>query len=82
MQGAVTDITNDLVTKGYSRSKEYEADAMAIEIVTKAGYNPSGLRTFLVNMDAMNEGNETGGWFKTHPKAKDRINRIDKKLDR
>jgi predicted Zn-dependent protease len=82
MEGAIGDITKELVTNGYSRGKELEADRMAIEIIATTGYNPAALRQFLVAMANKKTGDISGGWFKTHPKASDRLSQIDKVLAR
>jgi len=79
MEGAIGDITKELVTNGYSRGKELEADKMALGIIAKTGYSPYGLKQFLVAMDK-NKGGMSGGWFKTHPKASDRLERVNKQL--
>lgn len=82
MEGAIGDITKELVTNGYSRGKELEADRIAVEILAKTGYAPVALKQFLVAMENKKSGDVSGGWFKTHPKASERIVQLDKILSK
>lgn len=70
---SITEVTNTLLTKGYSRSQEYEADAYAAELLWKTGYNPQALRAVLAKLAAREgrtaEGGASGGWFATHPSS-------------
>jgi predicted Zn-dependent protease len=73
--GAISDITNTLINKGYSRSFEYQADQAAIDLLRRVGYNPAGLTDMLTLM----ERNLKPGGFdfaKTHPAPRDRIGEI------
>jgi len=71
---SISDIANTLLTKGYSRSQEYEADEYAAELLKKAGYSPSGL---LAMLDAVEKhGAGSGGWLSTHPAPADRREEI------
>ncbi|MBU4203162.1 MAG: M48 family metalloprotease [Acidobacteria bacterium] len=73
--GALNDITEKLIEKGYDRKYEYEADALAVLYAARIGYDPQGLTDFLQTM-VKDEG--TGpGWFSTHPAASDRIKRAE-----
>lgn len=68
--GAVEDVMTSLVSGGYSRACETEADASAVRILTKAGYNPRGLHRVL---EAMKGRCPKGtGLGKTHPDPEDR----------
>jgi predicted Zn-dependent protease len=67
--GAIDDIVEKLTKAGYSREQELQADVMALGILEKAGYDPSALKRVL---DALAQQTSKGGWFSTHPKAKDR----------
>lgn len=58
----------------YSRDHEREADASAIEYMTRAGIDPNGLMSFFQTL-AESEG-ERGlldRWFATHPMTEDRV---------
>ena len=70
--GAITDITNTLINKGYARSSEYEADRVAVTILKRVGYDPHGLPEMLT---VMKKNLKPGGidFVKTHPAPDDRI---------
>jgi beta-barrel assembly-enhancing protease len=73
--GTITDITNTMIEKGYSRSSEYDADAKAVQILKRVGYDPNGLIEMLT---AMKKNLKTGGpdFAKTHPSPENRITEI------
>jgi len=70
--GSVDDIVNTLVSRGYSRSQEYAADAEAKEILTLTGYRPEALDDVLRTMERRIPSNGTG-LISTHPPAADRL---------
>ena len=69
---SIGDIVNTLVNNGYSRDLEFEADQMALSIMTNAGYDP---RAFEGMLKVMETKVKPGGldFAKTHPDPKDRI---------
>lgn len=69
-QGAVNDVYDALLKSGYSQGQEFEADAGAVLILKKAGYDPEALNTALKILEKQNS---KGGWFRTHPKPSDRL---------
>jgi beta-barrel assembly-enhancing protease len=72
LEGSVHDITQALVVNGYSRDLETEADAAAVTILGRIGYNPRGLETMLQEMD--DRWNPSGpGFARTHPSPADRL---------
>ncbi len=74
-EGSITDITSSLVNKGYSSSLEYQADAAAVKILKRVGYNPAGLLDMLGQMkQRMPPG--SAGFGKTHPDPQKRITEI------
>jgi beta-barrel assembly-enhancing protease len=75
--GAITDITNSLINKGYSRTSEYEADLAAVKLLRRVGYDPHGLMEMLA---VMKRNLKPGGldFAKTHPAPEDRIAEIRK----
>jgi predicted Zn-dependent protease len=78
--GAVKDIVDKLVTSGFSRDQEFEADQGAVQILENAGYDPKGLITALQILKTKNSKN---GWFSTHPSAAERLKEIQiLKLDK
>ncbi len=78
-EGAITDITNTLINKGYARSQEYEADQASVAILKRVGYDPNGLVEMLT---LMKRNLKPGGldFAKTHPSPDDRIAEIEKVL--
>lgn len=78
-EGSISDITHTLTTSGYSRRLEREADAAAITIMKRVGYDPHGLTRMLAAMD---RELEPGGldFAKTHPDPADRIRDIRRML--
>jgi len=75
--GAIFDITNTLINKGYSRLSEFEADAAAIIILNRAGYSSFALNEML---ETMAQRLRPGGFdfAKTHPSPPERIAEIQK----
>ncbi|MCX6348761.1 MAG: M48 family metalloprotease [Candidatus Aureabacteria bacterium] len=82
-EGSITDITSTLMTSGYSRGLEYDADKGAVKILKAVGYNPKGLTNMLAEMA---KRLKPGGhdFAKTHPAPQDRIKELadDVKADR
>ncbi|NNN05474.1 MAG: M48 family metalloprotease [Elusimicrobia bacterium] len=74
-KGTVDDVVNNLVVKGYSRDKEYEADKFGAQYARAANYDPRALTAFLHRMEAADTAG-AGGMFKTHPKASKRIDEL------
>lgn len=70
-EGAVGDVVQTLIVKGYSRDQEYEADADAFLILGAAGYSTRGLERILNALAKSTQS--SGGWFATHPSAEDRL---------
>ncbi len=75
---AVSDITDTLIENGYSRSQEYEADAYAAELLTKAGYNDAALLTMLQSIKSA--ADKENGWFATHPDPEKRISEVEEEI--
>jgi predicted Zn-dependent protease len=69
---SINDITTTLMNSGYSRKLEYEADAAAIVILKKAGYQSGALVAMLENM-AKNWNSSRKDFAATHPPPADRI---------
>lgn len=62
----VDDITMNLVTRGYSRDSEEQADSLAVHILYNAGYDPMALVSVLNRMDGLTNRSGPGFW-QTHP---------------
>jgi predicted Zn-dependent protease len=75
----VKDITNEILTKGYGKKLESEADTASLSILQRVGYEPHESVALMQNMEERFErGRKDFG--STHPKPKDRIKTIDKAL--
>lgn len=74
-EGSVGDIVNTLVTSGYSRELERQADEAAITILKRVGYNPYALVDMLTVMKTQLKPGGAG-FAKTHPDPQDRISQI------
>jgi len=70
----LVDVANTLLFLKFSRENEFEADSCAAEFLIKAGYNPSGMKTFL-QLLAQNS-NWTFEPLSTHPDTDDRVKRV------
>lgn len=65
---------NSLFLK-YGRSAETQADVGAVQLMRRAGYNPSGLVSFMQTL-----GKGGGGFFSDHPSPSNRIGRIQQEI--
>lgn len=75
----VKDVTHQIMTKGYGKKLEKQADVDALTILMRVGYEPHESVTLMQNMqDRFVRGKKD--FAKTHPKPKDRIKTIDKAL--
>ena len=77
-EDSVADMTDKLFN-GYDRGLEYDADQAAIEIMSRLGYNPQGLKNVLLVLAERTQDRKEG-FGKTHPKPADRIKRIEENL--
>jgi len=77
--GAMDDMLDSLLVKGYSRDTEYEADAVGVQIMVRAGYDPRALIRYLEILDGVQDTG-SGGFSATHPKARDRIKELAERL--
>jgi predicted Zn-dependent protease len=76
-EGAMDDIVESLLVKGYSRDTEFEADKVGIRILASAGYDPRALVKYLATLERSQETG-SGGFSATHPSASDRIKKLQK----
>jgi predicted Zn-dependent protease len=78
MDDSVGEIMVTMITKGYSREQEYDADATALSLLASAGYEPSAI---LGMLHALEKNEKSGSGFgKTHPAPGDRISSVNKSL--
>ena len=75
-EGSITDISSTLMNSGYSRSLENEADAAAVQIMLRAGYNPNALADMLTEMKTR-LASDARGFGKTHPSPDVRIQHVN-----
>jgi len=72
---SVSGVVDTLLTKGFDRSQEYEADLYAAELLQRAGYDSNALVRVLGILETHSQG-EHEGWFATHPQPIDRIEEL------
>lgn len=70
--GVISDITNTMINNGYSRTYEYQADAAAVSILRRMGYDAGGL-TAMLNIMAREIKPGGTDFAKTHPSPQNRI---------
>jgi predicted Zn-dependent protease len=78
-EGALGDIAESLIERGYDRKYEYEADELAVRYAARMRYDGGGLVDFLGTLAGKGSGS-AAGWFKTHPSPEDRIGRVRGKV--
>lgn len=80
---SVEEVTQTLLESGYSRSQEYDADAMGYQIMVNAGYDPSAMFSVLKKLQQVEARNadDESGWMSTHPKAEDRIDELEDEIE-
>ncbi len=71
-EGSISDITSTLMTGGYARGQEREADRAAVVILRRMGYRQGALIDVLERMGSVLE-NDKRGFGATHPPASSRI---------
>ncbi len=73
-----------LVSRGYSREFEMEADRQGMWMAFGAGYDPEDFRLTLQKFKDLEKVRPRGGiaWFHTHPGSDDRISQVNGILDR
>lgn len=75
-EGAMDDMIDSLVVKGYSRDTEFEADRVGLAIMAKAGYDPGAFVALLRTLEKKLPAKGTSGFAATHPKPTDRIAKL------
>ncbi|HIJ78589.1 MAG: M48 family metalloprotease [Desulfobulbaceae bacterium] len=75
-EDSIHDVTSTLVNSGYSRAFERQADAAALNILARTGYDPLALNAML---GAMAQRLDPQGldFAKTHPDPKERIKELE-----
>ncbi len=73
----------EVYARGLDKEDEFEADRMGVVIATRAGYDPYGLPAVLQILNASNaKDSSLALMFKTHPAPQDRLDRLDKLMDK
>ncbi len=69
----------DILFKGLGKEDEYDADRIAVTYAIAVGYNPDGLRDFLIRLKQVkgNNSKALAVLSRTHPRIDDRVSRID-----
>ncbi len=74
-------ITNDVVLGlPYSRRNETQADELGVDLMVRAGYNPTGLADAFRILQEISKGQKPPEIFSTHPNDKGRIQRIEDRV--
>lgn len=68
----------------YSRDNEREADALGVEYMTRAGYNPDGMTDLMtmLNTQSKSKPNALELMFSTHPMSSERLENTRKSLQK
>lgn len=74
--GAIDDVFQTLVVKGYGRPQERQADKDALVIMQKAGYDPYAFLSFLGKLKNRHSESSGGGILSTHPGIADRYDTV------
>ena len=79
-----TDVVFSLMTLGYSRKDEYEADWLSIRYMKDAGYDPSAILTLMGKLKAKEAaGNAKWMYFlRSHPYLDERMEAVSRELSR
>jgi beta-barrel assembly-enhancing protease len=76
----LTDLSwNLLINKGFSKQDEYDADQSGAKNAFRMGYNPLGLREFLVTLETREKENSSNmkTMLSTHPAPAKRLDKLD-----
>jgi predicted Zn-dependent protease len=76
-EDSINDIASSMISNGYSRAFENEADAAAVTILKRVGYDPHGLIDML-NIMAKKLKPGALDFAKTHPSPESRIESLNK----
>lgn len=77
----VSSVMFNVISLGYSREDEYEADELGLIYTYKAGYNPDSMGQLLGILKQMEKGGGKGMEFlSSHPDTDKRINEVNDKI--
>ncbi|MBN8522027.1 MAG: M48 family metalloprotease [Alphaproteobacteria bacterium] len=74
-------VGSDLLIKSYSRGQETQADELGVRYLTRAGYDPYAMASFLKSLDAQSKldariagrDSQMPSYFSTHPVTAERV---------
>jgi predicted Zn-dependent protease len=75
---SVGEIVTTMVSSGYAKDQEFEADTLALSLLASAGYEPSSILEMLHSLEQKQASGS--GFGKTHPSPTDRITNVNKSL--
>ena len=75
MAAAGGEAAQSLLSNGYSRDHEREADAVGLQMLTAAGWDPLAMSRFFGRL-AEEGGQQPPAWFSTHPHPEERAQTI------
>ena len=75
----IDQMSDMLFTKGLDKNLEFESDLYGAEYLYRAGYNPRGLKDYLLTLKSQ-EGKTRSVFFSTHPDTGERIRKLDAAL--
>lgn len=81
---AIGGVVSTIITEGYSREDEYQADHDGVIYMHRAGYNPEGMVRLLETLQqvAPNSGGGLTRYFDSHPGTPSRIQRVKDQIAR
>lgn len=74
----IANFVTQIIAARLSRNDEYEADAYAAALMTKAGLGTSAQISLFQKLDAMAPKGQPLAWLMSHPKTEERIKAIEK----
>ena len=84
----LSNLAGSAYVQGYSREQEFQADMLGVRYLSRAGYDPNAMSSFLSTMGAENllrlkidgKDNENNHYnlFSSHPRTADRVDRTAK----
>jgi predicted Zn-dependent protease len=78
MGDSAGEIVTTMVSSGYAKDQEFEADTLALALLASAGYEPSSILEMLHSLEQKQTAGS--GFGKTHPSPADRIANVNKSL--
>lgn len=80
LDSTVNEAISVMITSGYSVSQEYDADKMALKLMSDAGYDCNAMNDMLVLLEEEygKAKIKSRGFIKTHPEPKKRIKKLKK----